>query len=231
LLPTCTGCSVGNPLNGASARLGFYAGYDWQFASTWIAGIEADWAWADRRTTLLGSYEPTSLASSNFDDSFAVRVTWDASLRGRLGYLITPSMLVYATGGVAALHVEQVSSCSTLFATIGITNLLGHCTSGSFTPAVISHAGDLVGWTIGGGGETALWDNWFLRAEYRYADYGHFRNSDSRSCLGTLFPGGGFALCNPGQTEVVSTDVHVRTHAASFGLTYKFGAPAVVAKY
>src|SRR5262245_59525652 len=113
LLPTCTDCTVGNPLNGASARLGFYAGYDWQFASTWIAGIEADWAWADRRTTLLGTYEPTSLVGVAFDDSFAVRVTWDASLRGRLGYLITPSFLLYATGGVAALHVEQVSSCGT----------------------------------------------------------------------------------------------------------------------
>jgi outer membrane immunogenic protein len=97
---------------------------------------------------------------------------------------------------------------------------------------VLSHAADLVGWTIGGGGETALWGNWFLRGEYRYADYGHFRNADSRSCVGAPIVFQGFVItqCAGGLTEVIATDVHVRTHTASFGLTYKFGAP-VVAKY
>jgi len=232
LLANCTACSAYNPLNGLSARLGAYAGYDWQFATAWVAGIEADVAWADRRTTLLGLYEPTSLAVGQFNNRFEVRTTWDASLRGRLGYLKAPSFLFYATGGVAALHVEQVSSFGGSLVLIGNAVSVGHCVPGLVAPAVLTHAADLVGWTIGGGGETALWDNWFLRAEYRYADYGHFRNADSRSCQGVLVPfgNGGFVQCTGGATEVASTDVHVRTHTAAFGLTYKFGAP-VVAKY
>ena len=33
----------------SSAIGGFQAGYNWQFAPTWVAGLEADWSWANRR--------------------------------------------------------------------------------------------------------------------------------------------------------------------------------------
>ncbi|MGE6036674.1 outer membrane protein, partial [Klebsiella pneumoniae] len=44
--------------------------------------------------------------------SGSVRETWDGSLRGRLGYLVAPTILVYGTGGVAWQRLELSASCS-----------------------------------------------------------------------------------------------------------------------
>src|SRR4029453_1620336 len=38
----------------ASARVGGYIGYNWQFAPSWLGGIEADIAWADDNQSTRG---------------------------------------------------------------------------------------------------------------------------------------------------------------------------------
>ena len=213
---TFGGCLLGEPFNDTAFRIGPYAGFNWQMAPQWVAGVEADWAWASKTTTLTGMSYPTSglmsgLSSAN---SFSVRTTWDASARGRIGFLATPTVLAYATGGVAWLHVESTSNCSLIPGAGGcaITQTL------LFAPAVITDSKTKTGWTLGGGIEAMLWSNWLARAEYRYADFGTISNTDIRS-TGTL-------------TFVASYDVHIRTHTALFGLAYKFdwGGP-VIAKY
>ena len=68
----------------------------------------------------------------------------------------------------------------------------------------------MVGWTVGGGIEAAVWNNWLLRADYRYADFGTFNHT---------FPLGPTAGGDP----MVST--RIATHTMSLGLAYKFGAP------
>ena len=45
------------------------------------------------------------------DSSYTVRTGWDASLRGRLGVLVTPGLLLYGTGGAAWIDTEITSSC------------------------------------------------------------------------------------------------------------------------
>src|SRR4051794_5383539 len=35
----------------ASARIGGYIGYNWQFAPSWLVGVEGDIAWADNTQT------------------------------------------------------------------------------------------------------------------------------------------------------------------------------------
>jgi outer membrane immunogenic protein len=59
------------------------------------------------------------------------------------------------------------------------------------------------GWTVGAGVEYALSNNWSLRGEYRYHDFGT-KNYD--------VPGPG------GQ----GTDVHLTASTATIGLNYKF---------
>jgi outer membrane immunogenic protein len=70
--------------NSSSVMGGVSAGYNWQFAPSWIAGIEGDAGWADL-TVPAGSGD----------------VNWIGSVRARLGWTAAPTTLVYATGGVA----------------------------------------------------------------------------------------------------------------------------------
>jgi outer membrane immunogenic protein len=76
----------------------------------------------------------------------SVENDWNGTVRGRLGYAMDRFM-VYGTGGVAVGKVE---------ASEGGT----------------SDSNTAVGWTAGGGVETALTDKVIGRVEYRYTDFG-----------------------------------------------------------
>jgi outer membrane immunogenic protein len=215
-LPPFGSCASGfltcnEPLDGIGWKAGLYAGYNWQLGSRFVGGIEVDASWADQTTALPGVVYPTTfLITSLAADQFGVRTTWDASLRGRFGWLATPTVLVYATGGAAWLHAEAISTCANNVSPFScsdnsiVANLVG------LRPATISNARILAGWTAGGGIEMMLWPNWIARAEYRYSDYGTLNVTDTRT--GTA------------GTEVVSYDIRMKTHAATFGLAYRFGA-------
>ncbi len=84
----------------------------------------------------------------------------DGSVRGRLGYAWDRA-LIYATGGVA-------------FGDFNHSNVFGD-----------SNWAGQVGWTAGGGVEYAIDNNWSVRAEYRYTDFGryYFTGSSTRTSL------------------------------------------------
>jgi outer membrane immunogenic protein len=189
--------SSGAPVNGTALRGSPYLGVNWQIAPRWVVGIEADVGFAGQTTSLPGlSFSPGIDAQSFFaGDSFAVRTKWDASARGRVGFLATPATLLYVTGGAAWQRFEVTSTC----------NVGGGNGCGNLIPAVFTNAATKAGWTAGAGIETSVGGNWFARAEYRYADFG---------------PSG---LIIQRATEIDNFDVALRTHTATFGLAYKFG--------
>src|ERR1019366_9752704 len=90
------------PSEGRKFRAGAYAGYDWQVAD-WVLGLEADLAWADSSASAAGIPGCAVLCTLGFPgpgiDVASVRMGWDASARARLGYLMAPDLLAYATGG------------------------------------------------------------------------------------------------------------------------------------
>jgi outer membrane immunogenic protein len=111
--------------NESSVIGGAYAGYNWQFAPQWLIGIEGDLNWATL-TVPAGSGD-----------------NWLGSLRGRIGWNPTPTMMLYFTGG-AAWSTVAIPGVDTLPATQTKT-----------------------GWVVGGGFEWAPWaNNWLVRAEY-----------------------------------------------------------------
>jgi outer membrane immunogenic protein len=84
-------------------------------------------------------------------------------LRGRLGILVTPSFLIYGTGGLAYGGVE---ANTTITETLGFSDTPGSFgTSGGFS-------GTRVGWTAGGGVEWMFAPRWSVKAEYLYYDLG-----------------------------------------------------------
>jgi outer membrane immunogenic protein len=160
------GRPTGASFDGLGFRTSSFVGFNWQFAPQWVAGLEGDAGFADQSTTRQSlAFSPGFVRFALPTDSLTAKTDWDASLRARLGFLLTPATLAYATGGVAWQRSEINSSCVS-------TGCLGFV----FSPAVISASRIQAGWTVGGGIETALGGNWFARAEYRYADLAQHRS-------------------------------------------------------
>ena len=207
-------CVSSEPTDNQAFRIGGHLGYDWQFAPIWVAGVEGDFGWADRTVTFAGSPLPGNINGFLFPigsfsglagDTFSVRTTWDASVRGRVGVLATPAVLFYATGGPAWLNFQSTSSCSLVPA--------GLCFA-TMAPLSITNTTTKIGYTVGGGGESRLWSNWFVRGEYRFADYG------TTSYVNTVVnaPGGGVGPFLYKDTY----SLRMQTHTVTFGFSYKF---------
>ena len=103
------------PYDGIGSRFGAFGGLNWQVSPQWVIGIEADFGWADNDTTRGGVAVPGLFCCANAGHSSRVRTTWDVSVRPRIGYLVTPTFLLYATGGVAWQHFEANASCGPPF--------------------------------------------------------------------------------------------------------------------
>ncbi len=203
-------CTTQKNYDGSTWKGGPFAGYNFMIAPRWVAGIEGDFNWGSKTTQTVGHSYPISFGGANPRNSFAVKTTWDASLRGRAGLLITPTILLYGTGGVAWLHVEATSTCG--------TTLADSCQPGGISPAVNTNSKTVTGWTLGAGAEAQLMANWLVRLDYRYARYGTFSATDTRPCTPTPS-----AICGTATSFVDSYDIKVRTHSVMAGIAYRFG--------
>src|SRR6185437_90802 len=131
-------------------------GCDYQIASSWVVGV-------------FGDYDFMDLHSKNFADVSGIGSMEKESgawyVGGRLGYLVTPSLLAYVDGGYTQTRFDRQELFDTLFSVPAVP-------IGAFIDA---HT--YSGWFIGGGTEYALNMPWipirglFWRTEYRYAQY------------------------------------------------------------
>ena len=104
-------------------------------------------------------------AGTGVGASLSDKLEWFGTFRGRGGVLVTPSVLLYVTGGLAygSLQTE--------------VGLSGFTASGIPVTAVASRSSDKFGWTVGGGIETMFYNNWSAKIEYLYMDLGSVSNS------------------------------------------------------
>lgn len=79
----------------AGAAAGVYGGYNWQFDRV-IAGLEADIGYSGASAKLKNAPDDISGKTS---------VDWTGSVRGRLGYALTPTTMLYVTAGAAVGQV------------------------------------------------------------------------------------------------------------------------------
>ncbi len=138
---------------------GGYLGYNWQYCSYLLFGIEADINYLNSSPTALDievfpvGTETTSLESS---------IDWFGTLRGRLGYIVDNYLLLYGTGGLAYGKANHTLSDNCPACVGGFTGF----------PVSQSNSVTKAGWTAGGGAEYLFDPNWFLRAEALYVDLG-----------------------------------------------------------
>jgi outer membrane immunogenic protein len=168
--------SASVPVGGGSGFIGGgQVGYNWQMSPVWLAGFETDIQYLSGNdsgtiTKSSGAF-PFFGASEVVNSSIASssKVDYLGTVRGRLGYLFTPTFLLYGTGGLAYGGVKAST-------TIGQTNndctfFPGTCLQGSTAPGgAFSHT--RAGWTAGAGLEWMFAQKWSAKAEYLHYDLG-----------------------------------------------------------
>jgi outer membrane immunogenic protein len=97
-----------------------------------------------------------SVLTTSFTVNQSVKTDWLFTARPRLGWA-NNNWLWYATGGLAVTELKYGNTFTDTY-------------SPAFETGSISKT--KVGWTVGGGGEFALSNNWTVRAEYLYVDFG-----------------------------------------------------------
>jgi outer membrane immunogenic protein len=176
------------PVGKASFIGGAQIGYNQQVDPRWIAGVEAD---------IQGIASPTRTATSggslvvagfpqSIVQSAAVSsgVDYLGTVRGRLGYLVTPTLLVYGTGGLAYGGARAN------------TNITQALVPNSITTGVWSGTGGFsdtrVGWAVGSGLEWMIFSKWSAKVEYLFYDLGSV--TYAASPLVTIAAGGPFTV-------------------------------------
>jgi outer membrane immunogenic protein len=188
---------------------GGQVGCNWQTGKV-VFGIEGD---ADaqrwRRTQVLAGVLPPLFVPG---DIFQLTSTWQASIRGRIGYAWDRTLL-YATGGVAFTDVNA------------FTNWIP---TGIFPGTITSQTKTLVGATVGAGVEYAFTDNFTVGVEGRYTWYGS--QTFNAGLLSTAFVPG---ILAPGGFFFAPTtrSVNVETAEVMLKANWKFNSGPVVARY
>ena len=213
-----TGAQV-NPTQNTTLNLdggvfGGQIGKNWQNGK-WVFGIEADGQWSGEKgsalftcSVALGFCNPNTPVAATTGLSptttFNQEIAWFATFRGRVGGLVTPTALLYVTGGAAVAGIK----------TNGV--LTGVTGAGAVTSVAWGNDSTNWGWVVGAGLEAQLGGNWTGKIEALYMDLGSVSGAP---VLLTSFP--------PLRFDYRSniTDVVVRA-----GVNYHFGGP-VVAKY
>ncbi len=133
---------------------GFQGGYDLQIAPAWVVGIEADLTGAHATSSTLSTWTAfgTNVPVAGSFTKEIRTLNWLSTARGRVGYLVTPAMLVYFTGGAAFGGVSYEG---------GNAAPIGYASAVSFFRTQS-------GYVLGGGLEFATWDRWLLRGEYLF---------------------------------------------------------------
>lgn len=155
--------SITQAMTPAGAMGGVTVGYDYQVAPSWVIGVLGDVQFGHNGVTVPnGTYMTEGATEKLF-----------STARARVGYLVTPSLLLYGTGGVAIAEVDQNETCPTgalrgSFCAPGV-NFSGVKTAGPYS---LTAGQTYVGGTAGAGLEWMFARGWSTKVEYLFSDFG-----------------------------------------------------------
>jgi len=190
---------------------GVQAGYNWQSIANLIFGVEADFQGSGesasgntyqnaRQLAHLGIANPPGPPAETFVNtsqsiSQSVALSWFGTVRGRVGHTVSPTVMLYGTGGLAYGRLNQSVAASYDLSATCAAPCSGTATLANGTVVPLPFTGNQIlrssttrtGWTIGGGIEGAVPNTrvtW--KAEYLYVDLGTADYRFSGSGLGTI---------------------------------------------
>jgi outer membrane immunogenic protein len=137
-----------NNLGGDDGRFfgGVQAGADYQFAPSWVIGVEAQYSWLANNDNNGRVFPGGTVASLNNDQM--------GSVTGRLGYTWGPALL-YAKGGYAWKDGNNLNA-----------------SIGGVPVAFATDGNHRDGYTVGAGLEYMFAPNWSAKVEYQYYNFG-----------------------------------------------------------
>ena len=166
-----TGCYVGGNLGGGSTHKHFefaadgqlfdegtldqggfvgggQLGCDYQFGSNFVVGVQGMFD----GTTIKGT-ETFFSGIDQFNEQYAVKLHWFTTLTGRVGFLATPSLLLYGKGGAAWVNerIDYVPGAEVVASTGNTTRS---------------------GWVAGAGVEWMFAPQWSAFVEYNHMGFG-----------------------------------------------------------
>jgi outer membrane immunogenic protein len=211
MLALPTGAGLAQTGSFANKQSGFIGGgqvgYNYQWGPNFVIGIEADMqgtgirgrsngignGWGSVSIPYLTQPFSDSVGSSNNSwnansagvTSVNAGVDWLGTVRGRMGYLFTPTMLLYATGGLtyggvyANVNQASLTGIGPNLPQRESAGLIGGMMINPFSSVNYTFVGGgnksqtLVGWNVGGGIEWMFMPNWSLKAEGIYWNMGN----------------------------------------------------------
>jgi outer membrane immunogenic protein len=153
-------------------------GYHWQ-VDKWVFSLETDFQGSAERAGIsfdnFYSCEASTTSTCHLAQTRDAKILWFGTVRGRIGWLFTPSLLFYGTGGLAYGKV-------TASGTISDPDNTG--ASFSFAASKVT-----VGYAAGGGIEGTILDlpGWTWRIEYLYLNLGSLSGSGTEPITGNAF--------------------------------------------
>jgi outer membrane immunogenic protein len=205
-------------LNQSGLVGGIEAGYNWQLTS-WLVGLETDFSASGLDDHASGTSVFTAGGVAGFfTQSINAQTTtdWYGTVRGRLGWLVTPNLLLFGTGGFAYGRVGDSANYTFNGPAGGLISvaLPSSGVSINCVPNVTCFSGSAssvrTGWTAGGGAEWLLDQHWSAKIEYQFVDLG----SETVRIIATPLPG--FA---PSSFNAAFRD---RFNVVRLGLNYRY---------
>jgi outer membrane immunogenic protein len=140
-------------------------GFDRQFREHYVLGVFTEFDWASMEGHFRNDLPPAT------DDTFRLRDAY--SIGGRAGFLLTPTSLLYATGGYTWAWIKNN----------GYFDIFDEDTNTLFPGRNPRVQGPFVGV----GMETQLGRNWSLRGEARYTMFDDIVTNSGNTALGVSF--------------------------------------------
>jgi outer membrane immunogenic protein len=173
---------------------GVQGGYNWQ-RGNFLVGFETDFNYFGNRGSDTVSNIYPCCAPDTYTIASSFKTNWLFTARPRLGWAAN-DWLFYVTGGLAVTQLKADFTFTDTFAT-------------AHESASISKT--KAGWTAGAGIEHAIWNDWSVKAEYLYADFGGVSTTSANLIT---FSGA--------RTELFAHKADLRTNVIRLGLNKKF---------
>ena len=200
IVGTLVNAPVVQTTNGSSFIGGIQGGDRYQIGKL-VVGWEGDVAWGDTGGTSTTSFGSSVLVPPvAFTRMLNTSIKWTATATSTVG-IAHDNWLLYGKAGVAWAHLDDTYSSSLTTAGVGTVPFFSG-TGGQ----------DRVGWTVGTGIEWGVWQNWSIKAEYDYIDFG----TKTTPITGTVLPG------VAGVPVSIGLEDNLRIQQVKVGVNYRF---------